>query len=359
MPTCIYCRDELSLREFDKEHVIPRQFGGFENNQTLIHTVCARCNRNFSVTLEHALGRDSLEAIFRLRHGQKAVADFSGFAGERLQFRIPAGQPGAGVVVIPAPDLAANTIVLKLPPQVGIRHEGEAEHRYYTEEELRQDGPKLLPRGKKADVRLLVPKEDDAGLERLRGLVQALAPKFREEGELNLPNPKKVDGQIIVEVRGTIDKVITRAVAKIAFNYMAKQAGAAFALNACFDPIRRFIRYDEGGNDWRKFVRMISEPLLAEETEDLRITRGHVVQLGWLTLKNLQVRVSPYNSLAYEVTLTNQYDGLWRPLKAGHVFDWEHRTIHELLNPSRIVVPPGVARRAAGVYGSLVTRPRW
>ena len=30
---------------FNKDHVIPRQLGTFEYNQTLIYTVCSSCNR--------------------------------------------------------------------------------------------------------------------------------------------------------------------------------------------------------------------------------------------------------------------------------------------------------------------------
>jgi hypothetical protein len=175
---------------------------------------------------------------------------------------------------------------------------------------------------------------------------------------LDLPPPEIIDGQILVEVRGTIDKLIARAVAKIAFNYMAKHAGAEFALAPCFDPIRRFIRFDEGGDDWREFVRIISEPLLAEETEDLRVTRGHIVLLGWRTLDTLQVRVSPYNSLAYEVTMTKAYPGVWRPLKVGHVFDWEHRIVHQLQAVSNVFLPPGMAQRATNAYTAIANKPR-
>ncbi len=358
MPTCIYCREVLGTEHFNREHVIPRQFGTFENNQTLIHIVCSGCNSYFSINLEHALGRDSFEAIFRLRHGQKLPREFDGFAGDRVSFRIPADKPGAGVVVSPATTPDGSEIVLMLPPQVGVQREGETEFRYYTEEDLTRDGPSLLPAGTKAQLRLLAAKEDNTGLERLRELVRTLLPKFRVEGDLDLPPPERIDGQIIVEVRGTIDKLIARAIAKIAFNYMAKHAGTEFALDPCFDPIRRFIRYDEGGNDWREFVRIISEPLLAEETGDLRVTRGHIVILGWCTLDTLQVRVSPYNSLAYEVTMTKAYPGLWRPLKVGHVFDWEHRIVHELQAVSNRILLPGYAQRAANAYTAIAGRPR-
>jgi hypothetical protein len=56
MRTCIYCREELGTEHFNKEHVIPLQFGTFENNQTLIHTVCRNCNAYFGNSLENALG---------------------------------------------------------------------------------------------------------------------------------------------------------------------------------------------------------------------------------------------------------------------------------------------------------------
>jgi hypothetical protein len=274
MPMCIYCRDELGTEHFNREHVIPLQFGAFENNQTLVNTVCRDCNAYFGRSLENALGRNSLEAIFRLRHGHKLRSDFVGFANDRLSFRIPANKSGAGMVVTPKPDPDGSDLVLLIPPQVGIRSEGETEFRYYTEEELRIDGANLLPSGTKATLQLVTGKEDDAGLERLRKLVRTLVPKFQEEGEINLPPPERSDGQIIVEVRGTIDKLIARAVAKIAFNYLAKHTGLGFALSPSFDPVRRFIRNDEGGDDWREFVRIVAKPLLAEETEDLRITRG-------------------------------------------------------------------------------------
>jgi hypothetical protein len=147
-------------------------------------------------------------------------------------------------------------------------------------------------------------------------------------------------------------------VAKIAFNYMAKHVGAGFALNPCFDPIRRFIRSDEGGDDWREFVQVVKKPLLAEETDDLRITRGHIVTLGWPTVYKLQAYVSPYNSIAYAATMTTSFSGVWRPIKVGHVFDWEHRAIHELIAVGAVLLPPGRAQLPAKAYAAIVERPR-
>ncbi len=235
--------------------------------------------------------------------------------------------------------------------------DGQSEFRYYTEEELRSDGANLLPAGTKATLQLITAKENDAGFERLRELVRTFVPKFQEEGEVNLPPPERSNGQIMVEVRGTIDKLIARAVAKIAFNYMAKHAGVIypqfiFRSDSPVDP------HDEGGDDWRESSSIVTKPLLGDETEDLRITRGHVVMIGWLTIYTFQVYVSPYNSIAYEVTMTRSFSGVWRPIKVGHVFDWEHRVIHELKPVGAIVLPPGWAQRSTKAYTAIVGRPR-
>lgn len=101
-------------------------------------------------------------------------------------------------------------------------------------------------------------------MERIRALVLQRFPKFREEGKLELPPPEKIDGKSLVEIKSKVDRLLARAVAKISFNYMAFHAGSHFARNASLDTVRRFIRYDEGPDDWRQFVRFLVKPLLAE-----------------------------------------------------------------------------------------------
>ncbi|MGO9452742.1 MAG: hypothetical protein ACLQDV_17120, partial [Candidatus Binataceae bacterium] len=297
--------------------------------------------------------------LILLENQQFATQDFEGFSRHRIYFRIPPGTPGAGVIVIPAPNPDRTDIILMLPPQVGVRFQGETEYRYYTIEDLERGGVELLqlqPRAK-SSIRLLAASDDDAGLERIRSTVHALLPKFREEGPLDLPPPERVEGKILVEIKAKVDTSIARAIAKIAFNYMTKEAGVKFALDASFDPLREFIRHGEGGNNWRQFVRIVSKPLLAEETEDLQVTRGHVLIFGWHDFDTLETYVSPYNSMTYRVTLTRSHRGIWQPLQRGHVFDWEHRKVMAFTPVSRILLPPGSAQRAALAYQALVRRP--
>lgn len=355
MATCIYCLRDLPEDCFNREHVVPQQLGSFENCP-ILRTVCAECNSYFGNSLELAFGRDRIEAVSRLRHGQKRLEEFDGFKGERLKFVVPSNLASGGVILEPAASPDGSEIVMLLPPQVGVKLEGETEFHYHTEEELTGEGiERLPPPNEKVNIRFLA--ADDAGVERIRDLVLTRFPKFREEGKLDIPPPERIEGKMLVEIKSKVDRLLARAIAKIAFNYMAFHAGASFALSANFGPSRRFIRYDEGGEDWREFVRILSKPLLAEETEDLQVTRGHILILGWRDLDTLVVLVSPYNSMAYEVTLTRSYRGIWQPLKIGQVFDWEHRNIVPLVHPGRIILPPGFASRAARAYQTLVRRP--
>lgn len=56
MFTCIYCLQNLSREHFNKEHVIARQLGSFQDSPTLIRAVCMGCNRYFGNTSSLLLG---------------------------------------------------------------------------------------------------------------------------------------------------------------------------------------------------------------------------------------------------------------------------------------------------------------
>jgi hypothetical protein len=310
MPTCIYCKLDLPEKRFNREHVVPQQLGSFENSPVL-RIVCIECNSYFGGSLELVFGRDSLEAVSRLRHGQKRPKEFVKFNSERLRFKTP----DDGIILMPAPSPDGSEILMLLPPQVGVKHEAESTYEYHTETDLIRDIDRLPSPEEKLTFRLLA--ADDAGVERMRNLVLSRFPKFREQGKLGLQSPEKIDGKMLVEITSKVDRLLSRAIAKIAFNYMAFQAGAKFALGSSFDAVRQFIRYDQGSGDWREFVNVVSKPLLAEETEDLRVTQGHILILGWHDFDTLVVYVSPYNSMAYGVTLTREYRGIWQPLQIG------------------------------------------
>jgi hypothetical protein len=87
MARCIWCTLEKGLAAFNVEHVMPRSFGLFEDNPTLVHVVCKDCNDFFAKQLEPSLAKDSLEGFDRFRYGLKPPQEFSSL-GPRSTTRI-------------------------------------------------------------------------------------------------------------------------------------------------------------------------------------------------------------------------------------------------------------------------------
>jgi hypothetical protein len=102
---------------------------------------------------------------------------------------------------------------------VGVQLQGEADWHYHTEEDLIRYGVGRLPSpNQKVKLRLLA--ADDAGVERIRALVESRFPKFREEGKLDLSPPERIDGKMLVGIKSKVDRLLARAIAKVAFNYV-------------------------------------------------------------------------------------------------------------------------------------------
>ena len=75
MPKCIYCLQEKK-REFNKEHVVARSFGTYQNAAVLSHfEVCRECNTFFDETFESVINLDSIETVERMRFGRPMKDD--------------------------------------------------------------------------------------------------------------------------------------------------------------------------------------------------------------------------------------------------------------------------------------------
>jgi hypothetical protein len=120
---------------------------------------------------------------------------------------------------------------------------------------------------------------------------------------------------MLVEIKSKVDRLLARAIAKIAFNFMAFHAGRSL-LSA-----RTSIRCGDSSATIK--AATIGESLSVfsldryslRRPKTCRVTRGHILILGWRDFETLVVWVRPYNSMAYEVTLTRSYLGVWPPLK--------------------------------------------
>ena len=83
-----------------------------------------------------------------------------------------------------------------------------------------------------------------------------------------------LQSEIRTVTEGRIDVRTWRAIAKIAFNYLAYHAGAQYVLSDKFDPIRDFVA---GRRTDHAMVQLLNSPILARETYHWRAFEGHLV----------------------------------------------------------------------------------
>jgi hypothetical protein len=150
------------------------------------------------------------------------------------------------------------------------------------------------------------------------------------------------DGEtVITEVKGTIDKIIFRGIAKIAFNYLAYIEGEDFTLKVDFNDIRRFIRYGEEVTVFRHVIIQNKPILYDEQRLGIQETIGHIVTLSWNPSKTILVsHVTLFNKIIYKITLCKSFSGVYRPIKSGHHFNIESKNVTKLLAfPKNFYIP--------------------
>ncbi|MEA4893354.1 MAG: HNH endonuclease [Peptococcaceae bacterium] len=86
---CIYCLQTKPVSDFNREHVISRFMGTYENAVVLNHNeVCKECNDFFCENLENALSFDSLEGLLRTERLPKKMKTQRAIDRTRLQVTV-------------------------------------------------------------------------------------------------------------------------------------------------------------------------------------------------------------------------------------------------------------------------------
>jgi HNH endonuclease len=335
MPTCIYCLREG--QEFDREHVIPEAFGTFEPTSFILYNaVCRECNNWFGRTLDFALSRDSMEALLRFRYGTKSPSEARDLPYRKIELKI--GQPGPwfGATVVLEPDRAGKAVEPVPVAQAAFRWKGTQEWTFLVERELDADAlaAYVKPVPGMLEIRVMGPSRHDH--ERVLQRLKAAGINFRQES--SLANPITDDGKVLVEIEAAVDQTIFRAIAKIAFNYVAHQHGSDFVLRSDFDDIRKYIRYGMAPA-WTQRVPVVlpsQRPVLFDDLPQMRQTNGHLITFDWNTGQTgFLAQVSLFNTVTYHVAICPVYSGVWsNGFSRGHHFDIEAKTIVPLFSSS-------------------------
>lgn len=333
---CIYCLQDEPLTSFKKrEHVLPQSFGKFTpDNLILSKEVCDQCNEYFGEKLELILGRDSYEGIERYRHGIKPRKE--PLKRTRVDSRLCEGE-WKGLKVIERYSGVSGEFGIEKKLQVGFFNRIKQEYTYFEPQEIPL-GEELEELGyelKGAMIWLIA--EEGSELDYLIELLRKNGIDIKPNNELvnqKIPNIKfKVASDI------TIDRVIFRALSKVAFNYLCYVEGRDFVLAADFDGIRRFIRYDEG--DAKDYFDVNIPPILHDDQRlqpfNVKLTEGHLITVGWRGM-DIICLLSLFNTNTYLIILCHEFRGIWRPIRSGHHFDLTTAKIDRLMPISKTIL---------------------
>lgn len=322
--TCVYCRRTLPVAAFSRpDHVIPRAFGTFERNFTLIGCVCDECNQYFGDELEVELARDTFEGISRVRFKVKKASEFRGTkkAG-RTTIRVAEGPfKGAFVYLEYSPE-TDETIVMPVP-QVGVYAVGAADPEFVALEGLLADPATAREKLGPAEKLLFL------GCASADVTAQLASKGINVELGATAPPPEGPAEGLLCEVVSQVDTTVQRAVAKIAFNYLTHSRGAEFVLNPACDYIARFVRFGESAPF--PLVRVIERPILADEPVEGERRLGHLITTG-IAPDGVSIvgQVSLFNWATYAVALAPKFGQLPDDIRSGSFFNIATRQIDPL-----------------------------
>ena len=326
---CPYCRlTTPEARYAKREHVIPQSFGTFE--QSLIAwNVCDSCNEFFDRELDRVLARGTYEGFLRFRVGNKPVREYKHIGrAAKIRFEAKTG-PWTGMHLHQR--IADDGSVLMVEPakQLGFaKTEGEQPTYYLVE-----DAPDRERCGKLFGDEVFVHTvgfESDA---EIRSTLDSLG--YPDFGELTKDYSILADKTTVrVEQVATADRLVFRAVTKIAVNYL-DAAFPGLSRMAVFHRICEYVRYDR--HPELRPVRPTFDKTISNEPEGKRFL-GHVVTLRYDAERDeVRATVALYNQIRYDIVLAATGFHLHLPdgfMTKGNLFDTVNRVIHDLAHSS-------------------------
>jgi hypothetical protein len=330
---CVYCLVTKDLSEFNREHVLPEAFGKYEGNLVLNKRVCVACNDYFSKHLDAPLARDSKEGIDRFQHGlvrEKKPRRL----GRRLTLRQRGGRLDGSLIDLEL-DASGTALVPKPARQLGFGASEAGPFDWHRVEDL----PDPAALGAKGFCYVVTGGLD---AEEATSILEKLGLPTTDRVEV--PDPRDADGMLDTSMHGRIDKIIRRAVAKIAFNYLVHCYPALAAMEQ-FRTVREYIRFDL--LTAQDPVTILTKPILGSTPPGTEVL-VHVVAVRWDKARHRVIaQVSLFGWLQYEVTLTR--DRFIIPplfVDSGHAFNPFASQIAQLTRDRRRAMPMPLVRKA-------------
>lgn len=313
---CIYCVEDKPISSFTKvEHIIPQSFGLFKNNLTLRREVCDDCNQYFGDNLEIVLARDTFEGSSRFEFKLQKPTEFKSFGKKsRMVIKVAEGEY-EGAYAYRDYSQEEDRVVIKPAPQIGFLKVNSFEYKYFLLDEI-PDKIYLDKNGFEINhpkaIRIL-----GMNIEKANSVLSQKGIGFVVRDGTGPSEHLQKD--CLCEVDATMDLIIFRAIAKIAFNYLAYWEGPDFVLHGDFNAIRRFIL--KGEQMAYPLIRVDDRPILGDEPIEGERRLGHIITLNWASDKvSIVSQVSLLNWATYTVCLAKDFSGQYRNLRRGHFF---------------------------------------
>jgi hypothetical protein len=344
MPRCIYCLEEREAAAFTREHVIQKGFGTFADALTLRDVVCAACNQVFGDTIDRELLREGAEGLERYRFGGKDPAEIEQFQYTQVSLRAKIPGDFANARFELKPGSGPDGFVARLATSVGFAKKDGSGFEEYTEEQIVAREWESNP---DVDWRLGI-RVLGEGEATVRRLTELLNSQGVQPTRLRRFGPSFAKGEeITVQQASSVTEGMQRAIAKIAFNYLAYRMGGDFVLAPAFHATRRFIRYAE-------------TPLVPrlETSQDLPFAIRNQPSTGQRPVVhfvcvcsrhpahgNLLGVVCLFGFMTHTVILAENYDGPW-PASHAHLYNPKNRSVHPWKAGVPFAFRAGRARRS-------------
>jgi len=326
MPRCIYCLEDKPRAQFNREHVIQEGFGRFRGALTLKQMVCRVCNQHFGDTIDRELQREGAEGLERYRWGAKSPSEIGHFRYTNLTLRAKDAGDFADARFELRPGNKPDDMVARLIPTVAFAKKDGTGFVEYTESQLKAEEWRQNPEIDWAKGVKAFASGDE--LDRLIRLLegQGVRPTLVRRFAL----PFKHGQEITVQQTFTITDGMSRALAKIAFNYLAHREKPELVLRPAFDVVRRFVRYGEQPQLPPVHTSFDLPFRLPPEQTDRPVVHFVCIAPRYPTHNNLLGLVSLYGFLTHAVMLSEGYPGPW-PKPHAHLYNPKDHTVHPWL----------------------------
>lgn len=330
MQKCIYCQEEKGASSFNgREHVMPEEFGKFEPVNFVLRCVCDSCNGYFGRELDIVLGRGTYESLLRAQFDLKSIKDtVQDFMTKWLVMRV--GEEGEFKGMYARPIEIDGALHYGPIPQLRFALATGSGWKYVREEEFYRDG--LSPEVDHRKATQII-ASSDADFDRFDRLLRRKGVTIGKKTELKLAAAKSREVLFLGEY--IADRIIQRAVSKIAFNFLALVFTEEIVRGNAFDEMRQFVL--RGVPPSFKFFSVYQKGLLRTESDFENASR-HYLRMRYLPAsRDLVIEVTLFHVVAYTIIVAKNYSGILPPGDFEYCFDLKRRKILSLRGSPRPV----------------------